>query len=440
MERISRLLFTAGLCLALASGCGGSGSGPALHTDAPAAGGLPALPADGPYFSRTVSDVTTQTGADRLSNSAVGTAPMVGDANSLTLDGTAAGEFAWAIWCFPLTPTTEIAQFSITPKQSGQNKYFYAYADYAQNRWVYSAEKSGGTSFAPTDQAALHSAGEFAYIAILVGAGNTVNIAEIAMDATGPPPEYAIFDQFEDNDTSQTAWPLDPGLYRASIHETYNLNMPGGEYTDVWDFYQIQLAAGQTLVYTMRFEPYDHFWAYSIEYPAPNFNDLDVLFYLGPTNYPLDDFIEANSSTRIYYDSFEQGSYTANAQRSVILGILGDINIADPTDANAEYYLGIMIGTALHEVSGSLKMDGAVPDRDLVAFLEPGNFNFVTALPGNGTPGDFTIPGVPDGTYTLRACVTARFPPFSHFFDASLPVTVDGGDVSGLYLDLEALP
>lgn len=430
----------AALWIGLLAGC----SSPAeLVSSGPQPALLPELPAAGPYWSRQVSDVTSQIGSDRYQDCAEpGALPDVPFTGALQLDGTAASEYAWSIWRFALTPETVIEKFKITLTASGLSPYYTAYADYTQHRWVVSDVHGGGTTVFPVDESSLHSADEYAYLAILVAPDSIIKVAQIEMTAEGPPLPGPIFDQFEDNDEMDIAYPLTAGMYHASIHESYRGDIPAPEQQDFWDFYSIDLQAGQTLTLTLRYEVFDHFH----NAPLPNYNDLDLLFYTSLTTNYMNDFIEQYSGLRIYYAPFEHCVYTADAARTIYIGIRGDSEASDPVDNNAEYYLGVAITNGLtYTVTGNISVLGEIPNRDVVVFLEaatdelPGNYNYVTALPP-GNAGYFEITGVPDGDYTLWVHGTARYGPSDFVWPESLLLTVDGADLSGMDLDLSDYP
>jgi hypothetical protein len=103
---------------------------------------------------------------------------------------------------------------------------------------------------------------------------------------------------------------------------------------------------------------------------------------------------------------------------------------------NAEYDLAIFISDAVYTVSGTITQQGNALDTDVVAFLEPGNFNVNTPVPGSGTPGEFSIQGVPPGSYKLRAHGTARYGPTGYAWPEETDVVVTNGNVSGVTLNL----
>lgn len=397
----------------------------------PAHAALPALPDDGPGWSKYLA-TTTFTVPGTATYSTSGEPGVAESAGWLTMDGDQAGEMAWAIWQFPLPEETSVEDIAINLQQSGFNEYWVLWADYDQGRWVPDAEKARKGSGPVYPPAGVRSPGNYVYMAIVVLPGYKINIDTLEFTHDGTPPSTdPIFDQFEDNDDTETATPLDPGLYRASIHETIRIDMSDpNEYKDYWDFYKIHVDAGKHLTVTMRFEVFNHFL------DPLSFNDLDLLFFHGPTQNPLNDFDQDLSSYRTYYQAFEQVDYDATAGGDRYIGIRGDFGDIQSPDNNAEYDLGVYVSDAVYTVSGAVTQGGETPAWDHIVFLEPGNFNAVT--PYDPLSGTFTIPGVPNGTYTLKVASTSRSSagPYDYVWDQTQEVTVNNGNVGGIIIDI----
>lgn len=450
----SRLwLAPALLWLSCASACAvGRAQAPAETAAGPASHALPALPDDGPAFGRRVSVEASISGNPAfLDSGAPGAAVHTTQADWLTLDAGAAGGFAWAIWQVPLASEIQLESLFFDIEASGLNKYWLAVADYSTGSWRFllTAQYPSGIQSEQTiswpsaglpPETAIHSPGEFAYIACLVEGTNKVNIASLGIvnSDPGPPPgDDPIYDQFEDNDTLDTCYDLGPGTHRASVHMTLNTEMHDpNEWRDIYDCYCVNVPAGSTLTATLRFEPYDHFWdGVSYRYE----NDLDLLFFMPGASSILNDFVEQYSSFRIWYYQFEQVTYTANSTADYLLCVLGALG--EGVDSNAEYDLNIFVSAEAYTVSGYLTQQAALPTKKFVVFLEPGNFSDLTAFADEGEQdGHFAITGVPDGAYTLKVASSFAFYSTPYTWPETAAVLVGGGDSVGNDIDIGADP
>jgi hypothetical protein len=282
----------------------------------------------------------------------------------------------------------------------------------------------------------MHSPGHFAYLAVLVMPGNKINVASLDSqddDPGGPPPDDPIFDAYEDNDALDNCYTLLPGSHFASVHQTLRTDMNDpNEYRDIYDVYCVAIGSGQTLTATLRFEDYDHFWDGTGQRYE---NDLDLLFFYPGATSILNDFNEQYSSFRIFYYPFEQVTFTASSGADYSLCVM--TALGEGVDSNALYNLQLFVSDSAYKVSGYLTQNGALPTKTFVAFLEPGNFNAITAFGAEGElDGHFVISGVPDGTYTLKAYTSLAFNPYPYEWPETLEVVVNGGDSTGNDLDV----
>jgi hypothetical protein len=430
-------LLAIALTLPLLSGSCSTGSAAPL-ADAPS---LPALPQDGPAWTRQVSEVTTIDGVDTyLDCGAPGAAPHISQATWLTLDGDqAAGEYAWAIWQIPLSDLTTVQEIALSIQQSGLSKYYLAWADYSAGQWRFisvdgKAELQGQKTLTVPgaqigDETAMHSPGEFAYLAMLVLPGHKINVAgytvTVDIDNSGNDP---IYDDFEDNDNLDTCYPLEPGEYRASIHQKNVPEMDDpNENRDAADAYCIDVGPGQTLTVTLRHELYDHFGGGWL-------NDLDLCFYSPGSDDVWEDLVESESSISSRHP-FEQIVYESGGG-TYYISVLPDLVDMD-TDDDAEYYINVFLSDNTYRVSGTVKLDGQTVTKDYTVYLEPGNFNALTPVDGgeNGF-GSFNIEGVPNGEYTLKVQGTNTFGEQDIAFPVEMPVTVLNNDEVNLVVEL----
>jgi hypothetical protein len=458
---VARNLLCLCLLLVLAA-CGGSApDAPAVTSNAylalkagqePVYRPFPtSLPDESALLARQISAVTSFDGVSRFMDSGVGVTPNTLNQQWLALDGTVATPASWAIWRFPECtdpPNGPFLDFQVFVKFASGQFFYVAYADYTANRWVFFdiVNNPDGllTSFAfnpaslPNGEDSLHSPGGFAYLAILA-VGTNVQVQH--MDCTTPEPDPipgtdSIPDQFEDNDTLATCYPLTPGMYHASIHQSNAEMADQNELRDPIDCYCVDVPAGKTLTATLRHEIWDHFGS-GFE------NDADLLFYFPGASEVYNDFDEPLSSTGIFYDPFEQVLFTnsTGSDMMVSLAVVGEIG--EPgVRTNCEYDLGIFISDVAFRVGGTFTQNNAELDKDVVAYLTGpggvgGNFNINTPVPGSGQPGVFSIPGVPPGTYELHAHGSARFGPQGYVWPETLTgITVTVADVTGQELDL----
>lgn len=435
---------------ALATAC--TAGGAELPAAGPPQSALPALPDDGPAFSHAVSVVGSLPGSPAfLDSGAPGASPHATQAAWLTLDAAQSGGFAWAVWQIPLAADIQLQQLDLNLQASGLNRYWLAVADYTAGSWrflltgQYPAGIQGSQSLSwpgaglPLEPA-LHSPGEFAYVACLVTGTNKVNIASLGITNSDPGPgpgDDPIYDLYEDNDTLDSCHPLGPGQTHASVHMSINTEMHDpNEWRDTYDCYCVNVPSGKTLTATLRFEPYDHFWdGVSYRYE----NDLDLLFYMPGASSILNDFVEQYSSLRIWYYQFEQVTYKANATADYPLCVMGALGEGVPS--NAEYDLNIFVSDNAYTVSGYLTQQGALPTKKFVAYLEPGNFSDLTAFGDEGEQdGHFAITGVPDGSYTLKIASSFAFYPAPYTWPETAAVLVSGADSVGNDLDIGADP
>jgi hypothetical protein len=453
-------LLVSAAVLLLAGGCGGDGTQPEPATPAPdpaavERAGLPPLAELDQLPPHGVATTTEHTGASRIADSGAGVSVHPSDPGWLTLDGSAAGTYTWAMWQLPVTTGEELTGVTVNFYGSGLNRYWLGHPDYDAGVWDFGdGDRVGVSTFTPEPGSNILSGDEL-YFVVLVLPGNTVTVSGLEVEDSGTSGgDDPIYDDFEINDNATYAIPepeegpyefTAPGNYRAGLYQTTQELMD--KPSDHYDYYLYNGTAGNTLTITLRFEVWDHFWEPGDpDYPVPDFNDLDVLFLHGQTGDPLNDFDEDNSGLRIYYMPFEHIVYELEVDEEIVIGIAPDPDPYFQTKSNAEYYLGIHESPAVYTVSGDVTIAGAVPDRDLVVFLEPGNFNDVTGVPGDpatGEPGVFDITGVPPGSYTLKVHSTARKNPAGYVWEGTgeqLAVEVTTGNVGGLSLDLSAPP
>jgi hypothetical protein len=430
------------LCaLAALSGCGGRAEA--------TGGGLPPLPADGPYVPRHTSATTTLNGADALLTSgAPGVQPHAQFDTWLTLDGDLAGELAWAIWRIDLGPGFDLASVSVNVQQSGLKRYWLLYADYTSGRWEYVYNgtdplgEKGVQGFTPADPQGVRSPAHYAYVAVLVLPTQGVNVGLLEVETTfnGTLTE-PIFDTREDNDSLDEAQDgpllLGPGQYFASVHESPIEGWTEfGERIDKYDYCLVSLQAGETLTATLKHDAADPLGVFS------GSMDLDLLFYNPGATRELDDFIESASGVRIHFYNFEQVTYTASSAGWYPLGVIAVPDIDEEAPDSAEYELNLFINPAgtVYEVRGNVTIDDAMPDHSLIVVLEPGNFSALSTGADQPVRGQFTIPGVPNGEYTLKVYGNAGYEPTGWVWPESETVTVNNGDVAGAGIDLSPAP
>jgi hypothetical protein len=409
---------------------------------APGPLGLPALPADAALAGRQLSSIGSYDGVSRYTDSLTGISPNPNNNQWLVMDGSLSAPAAWAIWRFPVSPDGPFQSFQLNVKPGSH--YYLLYGNYARQRWSFfdlAAHPDGQTgsislnpALLPGGETVLHSPGGFAYFAVLaIGQEVQVKGFDVTTPTPDPPPgTNAIEDQFEDNDSLGDCWPLTPGLYHASIHQSAAQMADVNETRDAIDCYCVDVPAGQTLTLTLRHEAFDHFGSGLV-------SDCDILFYTDPAASSVyNDFNEDASSTGIYYDPFEQVNWLndTGADQTMKFAITGDISEPGVRN-NDEYDLGVYVGASVYHVSGTITAEGHALDADVVAFLEPGNFNANTPVPGEGTPGIFSIVGVPPGTYTLRVHSSARLSAAGYEWPEYLDgIAVTVNEVSGLTLDV----
>jgi len=440
-----RLMLGAASLLAVA-GCGALASTAGSGAPPVSLSSLPLLPMNGgPAVPRTASDTATLDGYPAFLDSGV---PYVAQHDPiefptwLMLDATAlpAGQdFIWAVWQFTLTPDRAIEEIRLNLSQSGANKCYAGLANYHTGMWEF-GDETFGTRLLPIPAAGewvLHSPDGYCYVAVVVMAGQKLNVSSLQLTQSSIPPPPPIFDQFEPNDTLATAYLLTPGSYHASIRET--MIQPYGQ--DNYDCYKVSLTAGQHLTATLRFEDYNHFDG------PPNLSDLDLLICPPGAVDPLNEFIESASGLNIQFYPFENGHYVVPSGGDYFIVILGAYGAWD----DAEYVLNVFVSDAAYSVSGTLTQLGAPPDKSLVVFLtkegeaeppdfsETANFNALTSM-DTSPHGLFTITGVPDGDYTLKVHSNGGYTEPPYVWPETYPVTVSGGDVSGLSVNIGADP
>lgn len=435
---------------AIVLGCqllGACGGGPDLAPTAAAMQrALPPLPDDGPAWTRRSS--TTDNSVDGSGANPTSGAPYVYPHASipqvLVMDATLPGapDFIWAIWRVQLSPGMTVTTIRVDTQGSVGKPFYAGLANYSKGHWVFGPETMNHPTLPLPPESELHSPGNSVYVAIVVMKGVLVNIQTITVSTDGGTGTDPIFDQFEPNNPMQQAWPLGPGYYHASIHETYVPEMGG---RDMMDFYTVSLTAGQYLTATLMFEPYDHFWAPGGDMLTPNYNDLDVLIYPPGSTLPYDQFIESASGMTIYYYASDQGFYQVPSSGDYIIGILADADIPH-VDSNAEYYLGIYVSDSVHKVTGTITKETLEIDKPFLVYLEnpdplaTDRYCFNAVAPIDTAPhGQFEIRGVPDGTYTLKVRSSGGYYPYKvhpYTWPQTLPVNVAGSDVTGLHLDI----
>lgn len=431
------------LCCAacIAGGCAGASA--SLPDAAALARALPPLPQDGMAVTRRVSTESSLTGYPTYRDSGEPNAsqhPTLPDV--LTLDSSGLSEparqFTWAIWRLQLSAGVTVDGIKITTYQSPNKPFYAGLANYAAGLWQFELVQTNGASLHLPPEIELHSPGESIYVAIVVMAPYKVNVQALDITTSGGAGNDPIFDDFEPNDPMESAWPLGAGYYHASIHETFIPEMGG---KDKMDFYTVSVPPGQHLTATLDYEPYDHLWTYSSDWPFPNYNDLDVLIYPPGSTLPYDQFYEPPvSGMTIYYYAADQGYLPDAGGGEYIIGILGDVDPYFKIDNNAEYDLGIYVSASVHTVSGTLTQDGAGIDYPFLVYLEytapvDGDRGFFNAVaPIDTEPhGRFVIPGVPDGAYTMHVRTSAAFYPYPvhpYVWPQTVAVTVAGADVT----------
>lgn len=430
----------AGMILAmLASACGtASGEVPQAGVEIPAS--TPAFPLDEAHYSRHVNAVEAVDGQASFSD--IG-AP--GFSNHPTVAGTAVlassteVPTAWAVYRFPLNNPLDLESVKINLFQGKlDDSYYVMLADYSSMRWQMIGQKTGTSQLVPADWTGMdpESPGNWCYIAILVVDNRDINIAGIeATIDDGSGTEYPIFDDFEDNDTLVDCTPIDVGSYLASTHDTYVPEMVEiDEGFDRWDFYCVGLLAGEHFTATMAYEFVDHF-----NQPNGNFNDLDVLVYEpGVLQDPLDNFSEQWSSLRIYFTNMEHVHFVAPITGTYRLGIRGDLADQFGSDSNAEYVLNVFKNTSTQTVSGVISQNGTEVDKKFLVVLTPGNFSAVTSLEAS-PHGEFTIPGVPSGNYTMSVHGSAAWGQHDYVYPNTKEVVVNGTNVTA-NLDIDSFP
>jgi hypothetical protein len=425
------LLLTALLTLA---SCGARNASVPADSAFPAIGKLDSI-------SRNVSDIATVNGVDYIASSGVPSAqPHPTQPSWLVLDGDAAtGVSTWAIWRVSLT-AGETPQFiDISLPQTYPNRYWLAYADFAAERWVFLdaagnplGRQGAPPSIQPTDPSVLLSPNLNMYVAILVMPTQKVNVAYLEANYSPVVFPDPIFDDFEDNDDLENCYELSgPGMYRASIHETPrdDMNDPN-EREDSRDIYCVNVPAGSELTVTMRHDLLNYFSDFGEQ-------ELDLLYYPPGALDKYDDFSESLSSLNLRYYPFEQIHITSSGTQT--FGVVAEVG--DFYDDDAEYEMNVFISADTHEVSGIVKQGGQAATKKFVAFLTPGNFNDVTWFhEDEGLPesvGAFLIKGVPDGEYTLHVMGGAGFGEGEWIYDQTLPVSVAGGNVTDVLIDIE---
>ncbi len=423
------ILPVAGLLALLAASCGGAAASPAPEQTLPAAS-TPAFPLDEAHYSRHVNALESVNGVQSFSNvGAPGYSVHPTIATVAVLESSVAVPTAWAVYRFPLNNPADLESIRISLTQSGFNKYLALLADYNSQRWQVVKETFGTSQILPEDWAGMdpESPGHWCYIAIVVVDGQTINISglegTLSESSTDP-----IFDDFEDNDTLIDCYPIGVGTYFASTHDDYVPEMAfKGEGKDSWDFYCIDLAAGDHFTATMEYEFVNHF-----DQPNGPFNDLDVLMYEpGVLDDPLNTFSEAWSSIRIYFTNMELVHFVAPAGGTYRIGIRGDLGDEFVADSSAEYVLRTFISADTHTVSGLITQNELPVDKKFLVVLTPGNFSSPTSLEFDNPPdGQYSIMGVPDGTYTLSVHGSAAWNQHDYIYPNTKQVVVSGGNVN----------
>lgn len=455
MMRLHCCLLTALTVFAL--GCAGRAPQPA--------GGLPEVGAL-EELSRhgSLVEYTTVNGADALTTSGEPSAVVdTLDNTRLVLDGDLAPDgFAWAIWRVTLAEGQAPLSVDVSFSSIGLRRYWLAWANFTDGRWefVTGADvtefgiKGALAGITPAEPEDMLSPTRGIYVAVISRPGQspssviTVSQLEAAYDVPVPPDP--IFDDFENNDGLDDVNPHpvlgvphpltvtgSGSIFRASIHETQvQMQMPG-EGVDRYDYYILNAPPGKQVTITLRHEPQNHF----LEFPPPSdFTDLDLYFYNGGET-DFNNFVEAKSSTQVFPGGFEHvflGSHSGEFR----LGIVPDTADGGYED-NAEYELGVFYSDSAFTVSGTVKQNGAVPMTDFTVFLEPGNFNDDTWMDGDegpGSRGEFSIPGVPPGDYTLRVAGGARHQQSGYIYEAFEQITVAGPVTQNIDIEQYAGP
>jgi hypothetical protein len=392
----------------------------------------PAFPLDDPHYSRQVDTVETVDGLLSFSNSgAPGFTPHPTISTVAVLESSEAAPTAWAVYRFTLNSNPELLSIKINLHQGNlSSQYLVMLADFASGRWQYQGQHLGTDILLPADYSGFNlvSPGKYCYLALLVIDGKKINVAGIESETTGGGGgEYPIFDQYEDNDTLSTCTPIGPGSYIASTHDDPVVEMLEiGELKDRWDFYCIDLEAGEHFTATMKYEFVNHF-----DQPNGTFNDLDMLMYVPgvPDDRALDDFHEQWSSYRIYFTNMELVHFVVPATGTYKLGIRGQLIDQFTAPSNAEYVLQTFISPNTHTVSGYITQNDLEVDKKFLVVLTPGNFSGVTSLEA-APHGGYSISGVPDGTYTMEVHGSAGFSQHDYVYPNTKEVVVNGTNVN----------
>lgn len=415
-----------------ATSCGGASAAGSVDS-APViqAAAAPAFPLDDPHFSRQVNAIETLDGTQTYSDcGAPGFAVHDTIATVGVLASSEAQPSAWAVYRFPLNNPTDLESIKVTLHQGKLDDYYYVMlADYTSKRWQLVGQKLSTSQVLPADWQGLDitSPAKFVYIAVIVVDGRDINIAGLESSITqGNGGDYPIYDDFEDNDTLDTCYPIGVGSYVASTHDDFVPEMLEiDEAQDHWDFYCIDLNAGEHFTATLEYEYVNHF-----DQPNGTFNDLDMLMYApGVMDLPLDNFNEQWSSIRIYFTNMELVSFVAPGTGTYRIGIRGDLGDQFSADSNAEYVLKTFVSADTHKVSGFITQNEQEPDKKFLVVLTPGNFSGVTSLEA-APHGGYEINGVPDGTYTMEVRGSAAWNQHDYTYPNTKQVVVSGGDVN----------
>ncbi|MCB1222076.1 MAG: hypothetical protein H7A35_09360 [Planctomycetales bacterium] len=427
------------LCAALNLASCGSADATTAPESASLSADAPSFPLDELHYSRQVNAIETLDGTQAFSDcGAPGFAVHETIPTVSVLTSTVEAPTAWAVYRFPLNNPQDLESIKVNLYQGKLDDYYYVMlADYNSNRWHLVGQKLSTSQVLPADWQGLDitSPAKFVYIAVIVVDGRDINIAGLESSITqGNGGDYPIYDDFEDNDTLDTCYPIGVGSYHASTHDDYVPEMLEiGEAQDHWDFYCIDLTAGDHFTATMEYEFINHFT------PPYTFNDLDILMYApGVTSDPLNTFDEQWSSFRIYFTNIELVHFVAPTTGTYRIGIRGDLGDQFTADSNAEYVLNTFISADTHTVSGLISQDEQEPDKKFLVVLTPGNFSAVTSLE-TAPHGGYQIVGVPDGTYTLEVRGSAGFGQENYTYPNTQQVVVNGGDVN-VSLSIDPFP
>lgn len=430
----SNAALLAALLLAVlaAAACSQSEAGAETLQPIPAVSEGPAFPIDEAHYSRQVDTVETVNGLLSFSNSgAPGFTAHPTIATAAVLESSEAAPTAWAVYRFPLNTNPELLSIRVNVSPSNfESKYMAMLADFSTGRWQYQGQHLGTDILLPEHFTGLDltSPGKYCYLALIVVDGKKINVAGIESETTGGGGgEYPIFDQYEDNDSLSECYPITAGQYIASTHDDLVVEMIEiGELQDRWDFYCIDLQAGEHFTATMEYEFVDHF-----NQPNGTFNDLDILMYVPgvPDDRALDDFNEQWSSFRIYFTNMELVHFVVPATGTYKLGIRGQLIDQFTAPSNAEYVLQTFISPNTYTVSGYITQNEQEVDKKFLVVLTPGNFSGVTSLEA-APHGGYSIPGVPDGTYTMEVRGSAGFNQHDYTYPNTKQVVVSGGNIS----------